>query len=405
MRDTAASQLADVQKAHPDDLFNLLNRVVPFLRKKGWDTRISATKAIGGILDNAELWDPNKDDEPIKEEIKEESEVKVEVKEEFAKPKLTLKMENGSSHPEFLVPETFDVVAVIHNGKKLLGSSGKEYDFSLADLDPAERLAIQKRNVTARLGLGGEYMEEELVTETDFVPASTNSLPTPRIDTSMGGIPFRQPIQTVQSPAVHTPVHEAGPQTPMDETNGQVMSKRQLNMLKRKAKASAKNHANKVRVVDLATPSRRPSVVDLPAATPHPTAVKQENGNGDIQDYFSLSKTKTEDEGKIVAEFKGPQVVEPTIPTSVEHEWPLERLCDVLKVDMFDSDWGVRHGALLALREVMRSHGKGAGREVGKTRSENDALNKAWLDDLACRLCCIFILDKFGDYTSDTVST
>src|SRR5690606_24006364 len=116
-------------------------------------------------------------------EIKEESEVKVEVKEEFAKPKLTLKMENGSSHPEFLVPETFDVVAVIHNGKKLLGSSGKEYDFSLADLDPAERLAIQKRNVTARLGLGGEYMEEELVTETDFVPASTNSLPTPRIDT------------------------------------------------------------------------------------------------------------------------------------------------------------------------------------------------------------------------------
>src|SRR6266536_5599286 len=34
IRNTAATQLADVQKAHPEELFNLLTRVVPYLRHK-----------------------------------------------------------------------------------------------------------------------------------------------------------------------------------------------------------------------------------------------------------------------------------------------------------------------------------------------------------------------------------
>ena len=32
---------------------------------------------------------------------------------------------------------------------------------------------------------------------------------------------------------------------------------------------------------------------------------------------------------------------------------------------------------------------------------ENQQLNRAWLDDLACRLCCVFMLDRFADYVSD----
>jgi TATA-binding protein-associated factor len=65
IRNTAAQQLADVQKTHPDELFNLLTRVIPYLRSGKWETRIAAAKAIGGIVDHAEKFDPNEDDEPI----------------------------------------------------------------------------------------------------------------------------------------------------------------------------------------------------------------------------------------------------------------------------------------------------------------------------------------------------
>src|ERR1700760_4038822 len=59
IRNTAAQQLADVQKNHPDELFNLLTRVVPYLRSPSWGTRTAAAKAIGGIVEHAEKYDPN----------------------------------------------------------------------------------------------------------------------------------------------------------------------------------------------------------------------------------------------------------------------------------------------------------------------------------------------------------
>ncbi|CRK43298.1 hypothetical protein BN1723_019150, partial [Verticillium longisporum] len=82
-------------------------------------------------------------------------------------------------------------------------------------------------------------------------------------------------------------------------------------------------------------------------------------------------------------------------------EWPYDRLCDFLKIDIFDPTWETRHGAAMGLREVIRVHGAGAGRMRAKSRQENDKLNKAWLDDLACRLASVLMLDRFTDYSSD----
>ena len=59
IRNTAADQLSDLAKAHPDDTINLLGRVYPYLKSKKWETRISAARAFGGIVNNAPLWDPN----------------------------------------------------------------------------------------------------------------------------------------------------------------------------------------------------------------------------------------------------------------------------------------------------------------------------------------------------------
>lgn len=400
VRLTAAQQLADVQKSHPDELFNLLNRIVPHLRSKSWDTRTAATKAIGGIVENAEQWDPNKVDDPIQIEVAETKDVK----DEIVKSEIT-SLDDGAEQLHF---DTLDIIAVVKNGKRLLGSSGKEYDYSLADLDPAERLALQKKNVTARLGLGGEYMEDELVTEKDFATVS-QPVQTPRIDTSFGNTYRGQPLG---SPAIHSamsPIDSAHiPQTPTEEgITG--LSKRQQNALKRKAKASAKSQVNKVRVVDLAQSTvRKPSIdanaVQTPVErTPHP--VKQE-GNGAEKDYFSLGRSAQVDEdAKLIVEHKGPTPPTSAVETSGEPtEWPFERLCELLLVDLFDPNWEIRHGAAMGIREVIRVHGTGAGRARGKSRHENDILNQKWLEDLACRLCCIFMLDRFGDYVSDNVS-
>lgn len=346
-------------------------------------------------MDNAEQWAPNKDDDPVKTEdgpngngIKSEA----------------VKLEDHSigNRDDQLSFKTLDIISVIKNGKPLLGSSGKEYDFSLADLDPAERLALQKKNVTARLGLGGEYMEDEIVNEKDFAPSQHPQ--TPRIDTSVGGWNRHPSLQSPSVNSVFSPIDSShGPQTP-NEDGLSGLSKRQMNMLKRKAKASAKNHVNKVRVVDLGSISRKPSV-DMAATpierTPHP--VKQE-GNGTVKDYFSLDRPAEPEEGKIVADYKGPAVFVPAVETTAENtEWPFERLCELLLVDLFDPNWEIRHGAAMGLREVIRVHGKGAGRVRGKTQQENDVLNQTWLEDMACRLCCIFMLDRFGDYISDNV--
>lgn len=43
-------------------------------------------------------------------------------------------------------------------------------------------------------------------------------------------------------------------------------------------------------------------------------------------------------------------------------DWPLEAFCDMLCFLLFNPVWETRHGAATALRELIRLHGKGAGK-------------------------------------------
>ncbi|KAL8966815.1 MAG: hypothetical protein Q9183_003197, partial [Haloplaca sp. 2 TL-2023] len=372
------------------ELFNLLTRIVPFLRSKSWDTRIAAAKAIGHVVENAAPFDPNGDDPDVKAEGDADEQL-------------------APSIDALLSLETLDIPAILTYGKKLLGSGGKECDYALAALEPSERLLHQKETLHARLGLRGEYVEQEPVM-LDPVKDQARGLgdqPTlPRVNTAVGSM-YGQ--NQMQSPSPMTAASRQGSfsQTPGDEAG---LSKRQLNQLKRKNKLNAKNQASKVRVVDLSI--RRPSM-DSPGglSSADPFAVKQEiksepdqNGNGD---YLSLDRGDVDEDAKIVSDFKGSILPEKSlIQTEAEEEgleWPFERLCEFLMIDLFDHSWEVRHGAAMALREVVRVHGAGAGRLRGKSKGHNDRLNDRWLNDLACRLCCVFMLDRFGDYISDNV--
>ncbi|XP_054706279.1 TATA-binding protein-associated factor 172-like [Uloborus diversus] len=84
-------------------------------------------------------------------------------------------------------------------------------------------------------------------------------------------------------------------------------------------------------------------------------------------------------------------------------QWPFESFSDGLVSDLFNPSWGVRHGAATALREIVRIHGRGAGRKVDVPASQMEFLNQIWLEDLALRLICVLALDKFGDFISDQV--
>ena len=363
----------------------MLGRILPYLKSKSWDTRTAAAKATGLIVSNTEVYDPNCDDgQEIK---KEEDDVDVDVK---------IKSEDDLPSPpdDLLSLETLDLTSVLKYGKRLLGSAGREYEYSLAGMDPETRLQHQKKTLTARLGLAGEYIEEDLIDDNDLV----SSKAAPSKNEPLPSAPSRNnSFQALDSPNEHQNGDEGG------------LSKRQLNQLKRKNKQHVKVGANKIHVVDLAV--RKPS--DASASTPlttTPHPIKSENANDEgvkQEDYFSLERSGGDDDSKLVSEFKGPVVPENAMiePNTEDGgmEWPYEHMCEILMVDLFDPTWEVRHGAAMALRDVIRVQGAGAGRLQGKSRVENNILNRRWLDDLACRLICILILDRFGDYISDNV--
>jgi TATA-binding protein-associated factor len=389
IRNTAAQQLADVQKQNPDNLFALLGRVLPYLQSKSWDTRTAAAKAIGGIIENAEKFDPNADDADTKFETA--------VKDE----------DKPLEADDFLQLGTLDIKLILTYGKKLLGSAGKEYEYSMAGLTAAQRLARQKQSLADRLGLGGEYIEDELVTENDFAANSQHKLATtpgvPRVD-------IKTSVKRSDGLASTSPYSAVSP----SDNNGQALpdesglSKRQLNQLKRKNKSAAKSGASKMRVVDLS--GRRPSESDQSptSAAPHPVKLNgHEEFTEDVKpDYFSIKQEGADDNTALVSEFKGEEVPEkPLIQPDEEHahDWPFDVMCDFLSYDLFDPNWEIRHGAAMGLREVLRVHGRSAGRRYGRSRAENDDANRRWLDDMACRLLSVLMLDRFGDYVSDTV--
>ncbi|KAA8904703.1 hypothetical protein TRICI_005400 [Trichomonascus ciferrii] len=385
-----ADQLADVQKNHPEDLLNLLSRVFPYLKSSKWDTRISTARAIGGIVANAEKWDPNaiEDESGVKIEQLQDNEqpyVKPEIKkEDDEEEELNKSVIDNPGDPDntLLRFNTLDLKAVIKNGNKLLGSAGKEYDDPFNDLDPAEKLRRQKLALNQKLGLGGEYLDDEVLKDVDQELSSAvkqEKRPTPS--------------PTPPAPASATATSEE------EKPASAAQNARMRAMARRRAKFNAKNASSKVRIVDLSSSSasrRMDKEQQQDSATTG--AIKKEPKN-------ELEITSQGHNDKVVVEHKAPPM-SPLVSmqsASAGKIWPFEGICELLMVDLFDSAWETRHGAVLGLREIIRVHGAGAGRIVGKSRAENDKLNKEWLEDLACRLCCIFALDRFGDFVSDQV--
>ncbi|KAI2612792.1 uncharacterized protein GGS25DRAFT_135703 [Hypoxylon fragiforme] len=380
IKDTAVNQLADWQKQHPEELFNLLSRVVPYLRHKDWDTRATSAKALGRIIENAPFYDPNEDEDEDPALVKNE---------EYSGEITHIKKEDDespSSSDEEFKPETLNVSTILKYGRELLRTGN--VDYGLASLEPQARLAHQRKTLTGRLGLLGRKFEDEEVPITAEKSASPFTMQDPT--TTTNGV-ARQDSMSGSTPSL--PTEESG------------LSARQLNVLKRKRKRDAQKAAQgKGGFGDLSVRRSYTAGSEGIDDTPLPDGDTKKNGK---TDYFSLDRPADVDEDtKIVSEFKGPIAASKSEIEAEDElqgsEWPYERLCEFLKIDIFDPQWETRHGAALGLREILRVHGAGAGRLRGKSRAENNVLNRKWLDDMACRLCCVLMLDRFTDYASDT---
>ena len=72
----------------------------------------------------------------------------------------------------------------------------------------------------------------------------------------------------------------------------------------------------------------------------------------------ALSVTDQRADDKIVVEAK----VDLDSFIGAEYEWPFQARCEELCHDLFNPVWLIRHGAGIGLREIIKTHGAGAGK-------------------------------------------
>lgn len=343
VRNVAADQLGDLAKEHPEDILSLLSRVYPFLLVKKWETRVTAARAVGGIVSYASIWDPNSNDEGTSTDIdikKEEESAEVKLEND-----IKLKLEDLKEHDEYqLLEESKNLYSLLDwnlgqlfkSGKVLLASNVNDYNDSV--------------NINA-------------VDESNSV---------------------------VKKQAIKS---ETGVDTPTSKK-----SARMLAMAKRKKKIQAKTSSNKP--VDLTESSISKNLLNQHDLT-------HDYNNGKDHSPITMTNPKLEiteqvDPNKIMIETAAAPILEKHEKVA-GLVWQFQGIYELLLDNLMNDSWEIRHGAALGLRELMKKHAKSVSRIKGKTQVENDLRNKKSLEDLATRLLTIFALDRFGDYVYDTV--
>ncbi|XP_078611730.1 TATA-binding protein-associated factor 172-like isoform X3 [Branchiostoma floridae x Branchiostoma japonicum] len=353
IRKSAALQIGQVQKLHPHELHNLLAKVLTFLRSDNWDTRIAAGQAIEAIARNVPLWEPRG----------------VIKKEEDPSEGRSTPVRDRSDKLEF---SRFDITRVLQKGSALLGSAGTEFDVDeneLAAMDPKERLAYQKKQIHKRLGLD---VAGTVGVDTQQFFQDEDLVMRPELNS------HAQRQQRTQLSAADAVAQEMAVVKPG-------MSAREKNRAKRKAKSLAKQRSKDIQegVPDLSSNSQSQG------EEPDP---KRKRTTAVLVDQPA-------DADRVVMD----QVLDSSVMFEESEDWPFESFCEVLLNDLFSPSWEVRHGAGTGLREIAKTHGKGAGRTADTPAEQLDSSNQQWLEDVALRLLCVFSLDRFGDFVSDEV--
>lgn len=377
IRNTAADQLSDLAKGHPEETLNLLGRVYPFLKSPKWETRIAAARAFGNIVNHSPVWDPNEQGESTNDngevnggdiDMKQEEEKSPVIKSEPGEPEIKLEQQEelnkiNDNLSSLVTFEAWNLFEILKSNKKLLATSIDDIDPGTAEADDEMSLLSKfkrhKQNNPVKIETTPETpVKQELEANLSETNENANS---------------KEPVVSAASNA------------------------RLKAMQKRRAKVNAKSGLGRSKAIDLSQSSISKKMMSDPDTIPL--------DNGDGEETPQLDITSQQGGEKLVLETKVPELT----PILNQHAkvaglvWQFQGVYELLVDDLFDDKWEIRHGACLGLRELIKKHGKSAGKIKSHTKEVNATNNSATLEDLAVRLCTLFALDRFGDYVSDTV--
>ncbi|XP_067936864.1 TATA-binding protein-associated factor 172-like [Watersipora subatra] len=192
IRKSAANQLGDIVRLHPQKLRYLLNKILVLMRSRTWETRLAAGNAIESLAKN------------------------VSFSQEFLKDEATRDMPTNASLTKF------DIMAVLKDGASLLSAEEEQFDIGSIGLDDKEKILRQKLLLNKKLGLEGPVAEGlELFDDEDLKPAESSSM---------------TPIKTVSVQQMKEIVDS--------QLNVEGMSVREISVAKRKARLDLKRQAS-----------------------------------------------------------------------------------------------------------------------------------------------------------------
>ncbi len=317
--------------------------------------------------------------------------------------------------------DTFNVATVVQQGTPLLASAGSEYDMPAAGLGAVSRadsIAQQRVNMQKRMGLSGAAGEfintSDFLEDEDFLIDSGGE---------GGGGKGGRTTAAVKKES-DAAEQKKGATELLADMSG--MSARERAAALRKAKSAKKRGPIGDDSSDGgAGRATKKSKVDSKTAPKTAEQTQPGTSTADVSEDAAVEEVED---------------LDTQWQAILAGHWPFQNLCDQLCVDLLHPMWEVRHGAAIALREILSTQARSAGvvapledppggwtaaggagkpRLVGSGSStiisagehhvqKIDVVaavksNTSWLEDCAIHMLCTLALDRFGDYVSDQV--
>ncbi|KAL7299186.1 hypothetical protein TKK_0007782 [Trichogramma kaykai] len=176
------------------------------------------------------------------------------------------------------------------------------------------------------------------------------------------------------------------------------LSRREVNKVRRKSKNSKQNFSEAVNTKETKFSIENDSnISDTYCENNEETSVKRMKiEHDDAKSWYDFDNGNVTD----------PRCVTPDGPKSWPDSaiyWPFEAFVENLLQDLFSSKWEIRHGAATGLREIIKLHGKGAGKQRNQTINEMKESHCKWIIDATLRILSVIGSDRFGDFVSDQV--
>ncbi|KDR81493.1 hypothetical protein GALMADRAFT_239466 [Galerina marginata CBS 339.88] len=370
------------------ELLAVVARIIPFLHSKSFESRTAASVALSQIFSLVPVWIPMYEGD--------------------------VAMRNNQDSldlPEF---SNFSVRELVNQGKLLLASSGTEFAKPAGIMSSTQEVKKARKDAMARLGLAFlDNVDDDMDLDKEFAAGmdvdgesaicSTNQVDATAVS-PMDICPTDSNVQKEASPSTRSVTPNLpSPSTPnlLSETDNTVLSARERNRLKRKRKPG--NSAF------VAPPPQSASARYVTAAsgTAKARLIIPEERTGSNSRLSSPSLGAAA-EKVVIDPSKGgaisPKSAKQSKALEVENEvWIWDGVVKVLEVDLFSAAWEVRHGAAMALRELLKVQGRCGGMRSDLSQEENDIAHEKWCNDLAAKFLCIFVLDRFSDFVSDQV--